>query len=292
MRVEVLKSLGEDVVLWRYMTLDKFVSLIGEKSLFFASLEKYSDSDPFEGYLPKVILKQLYEQSRDFHNVISKDLDFMASHADPSIPEFPEIIAMAQEKLKKHAADFKERNHKVMKSSLVSCWFSGEHESEAMWKLYGDSGKGIAIRTTVGRLREALEGGGDLQDKKIFIGFVKYIDFDKQYYAPGEASSDGHITPLLKRKSFEHEREVRAYFVGDINKENYKEYVSLSANVLVDVERLVEQVYISPYVSPQYVRAVKMVVEKFNLQCDVRQSALISAATDVWDFLDDRSSVG
>lgn len=40
-----------DLVIWRYMSLQKFKFMIKNKALFFCRADKFSD--PFEGTLPK-----------------------------------------------------------------------------------------------------------------------------------------------------------------------------------------------------------------------------------------------
>lgn len=44
-------QLSEDTILWRYINLEKFESLLKEKALFFCRADKFSD--PFEGSVPK-----------------------------------------------------------------------------------------------------------------------------------------------------------------------------------------------------------------------------------------------
>ncbi|WP_250530693.1 hypothetical protein [Caballeronia sp. NCF4] len=48
--------MAETDVLWRYLTLDKFINLIESSTLFFTPLAWYKETDPFEGYLPKVAI--------------------------------------------------------------------------------------------------------------------------------------------------------------------------------------------------------------------------------------------
>ena len=81
----------------------------------------------------------------------------------------------------------------------VSCWHEGEHESDAMWKLYSGSGQGIAIESNVGQLRRSLEAEG------LQIDRVRYMDFERDPIEKGHRRYRGFV----KRKSFEHEREVR-----------------------------------------------------------------------------------
>ncbi len=67
-------------------------------------------------------------------------------------------------------------NEDFKKRLLVSCWFEGEEESDAMWKLYSGSYKyGIAIKSTVGMLQKALDEQFD-NERKVDIARVKYVD--------------------------------------------------------------------------------------------------------------------
>ncbi|GAI39952.1 unnamed protein product, partial [marine sediment metagenome] len=58
-KLHVGKSLRDTDVLWRYVTLDKFINLIDSRALFFAPLAWYEKTDPFEGYLPRVAMEAL-----------------------------------------------------------------------------------------------------------------------------------------------------------------------------------------------------------------------------------------
>lgn len=41
--------------LWRYLSFEKFASLLSTKSLYFATADQFKDQDPFEGHvLPTV----------------------------------------------------------------------------------------------------------------------------------------------------------------------------------------------------------------------------------------------
>lgn len=78
----------------------------------------------------------------------------------------------------------------------INCWHANEVESAAMWRIYSDSKRAIAVTTTAQRLYNALP-------ERCFIGKVHYINFDT------EAIPDiGYIQMpfFYKRKSFEHER--------------------------------------------------------------------------------------
>jgi hypothetical protein len=51
---------------------------------------------------------------------------------------------------------------RIFKSTLVNCWHQNEFESEAMWRLYSENHKGIAIQTTFQDLVDSID------DQRIF----------------------------------------------------------------------------------------------------------------------------
>src|ERR1043165_4873977 len=66
------------------------------------------------------------------------------------------------------------------------------------------SSEGIAIRSSVARLKTALASFED----KIFVRPVRYLDYDRDRIEMGDV-----LEPFFyKRRSFEHERELRAVF--------------------------------------------------------------------------------
>ena len=90
---------------------------------------------------------------------------------------------------------------KVTRWTLINCWHENAHESEAMWKLYARETDGIAIKTDFKSLSSSFTCRED-----VFIGIVNYIDYDRHLIP-----EDNTFQPYLhKRKSFEHESEIRA----------------------------------------------------------------------------------
>src|SRR5215470_12532868 len=85
------------------------------------------------------------------------------------------------------------------KWTFISSWHLNERESAAMWKLYTRTDESIAIESTFAALRDCLPNN-------VFLGLVKDIDYETEWVPEGN-----FFYPFLhKRKSFEHEREVRA----------------------------------------------------------------------------------
>ncbi|MFZ1156699.1 MAG: DUF2971 domain-containing protein, partial [Candidatus Sulfotelmatobacter sp.] len=110
-----------------------------------------------------------------------------------------------------------------------------EHESDAMWKIYAASGKGVAVESTVEKLRASLGGKKDIQ-----IDAVRY-DFDDPVIEKGHK----HYFLFQKRKCFEHEKELRATILLP--------HEGRGMPVPCDLDTLVTRVWISPLLE-NYVR--------------------------------------
>ncbi|UST97732.1 DUF2971 domain-containing protein [Pseudomonas siliginis] len=285
MKVEILKSLSEDMILWRYMSLDKFINLLDDKGIYFAPLKAYQNSDPFEGYPPSVALKAMYSLSEKTFLAAKNNLAMAEAIPKPWSPTVVEAIKELQEIVGSRKARFKGLIDSLFKGTLVSCWYYSEHQSEAMWKLYGDQGKGIAVRTTVGKLKQALQQAvGNSRQKTIFIGKVRYVDYADASITPADCNVDGHIIPLLKRISYSHENEVRAFLSPDIDTANIELFEIKPFMASCDVVDLIDGVYVSPYTSPPFIKAVQAVASAFGLRCPVEKSDLLSGEDALFNF--------
>lgn len=251
MSATLIGNLSGKETIWRYMTLDRLINVLDDKSLFMASLGTYNKSDPYEGFPPPKVLK------------IIRDI-------------LPSSLYYSEDK--QHSQDLSNLKvffERTFLSSAVSCWYQDEEESEAMWKLYGDSGKAIAIRTTVGNLSHAL---GDKFEGK--IARVRYVNYTKTTYEDAQSIMESQaqnslLHPIYKRHSYAHEKEVRAYIGINGAKLNdpstYK-----SHTVPIDCHTLIKEIVVSPFCGNSYLKAVKAVARAFGLEEKVRQSTLIS----------------
>jgi len=134
---------------WRYMSLDKFVSLLQRRALFFCRSDRFEDR--FEGSYPR---------GASIEDALAQmDVTFIG---DPDLPKRREL---AEQMLRSR--------RQSREAFLVSCWHINEHESTAMWKLYAQSNNGIAIKSTVGKLKDSIQCPED-----VLLGAVEYLDYD------------------------------------------------------------------------------------------------------------------
>ncbi|MDX5998537.1 hypothetical protein HRJ35_21940 [Shewanella oneidensis MR-1] len=183
MEVKVGESTSVDESLWRYMSLDKLINLLETNQLYFTALESYNESDPFEGYMPDVAAKAYAEIFGSEVSELKKAYESLKQiDATQNNPKLDDL----RDGIEKLSSLMQLAFHKISKGITVNCWHSNRVESEAMWKLYSDGGKGIAVKTSVQRLHSALKD--QVFGKKIQIGKVKYLDF-----------SDTNLTPKCWR---------------------------------------------------------------------------------------------
>ncbi len=157
--------------------------------------------------------------------------------------------------------------------SFVNCWHMNEFESAAMWKLYSTASESVCLQTTYARLRDALA-------EDVYIGKINYISYERD-----KIPASNTFWPLThKRKSFEHERELRAVWsalhraaeAGPAVASGYEYQPAPEKNVWkqVDLVALTENIFVSPTAKPWFAELVKKVLRTYNLEVPVRQSDL------------------
>ena len=124
----------DDTIIWRYMDFTKFSWLISQSHLYFPSAFILAQKDPFEGSPGPLNLayETAVEQAKDFveenaadiiHEEMLQDLRFLKS---------------------------------ISRTTYINSWYMSPNESAAMWELYSRN-EGIAIKSTIGQLKEALK---------------------------------------------------------------------------------------------------------------------------------------
>lgn len=205
------------VKVWRYMNLPKLISLIQSNALYLARLDQLAD--PYEG-------------STTHRTAAGIDAFLKTLGSDRGYQDMANVY---------------EKNRESM---FVSCWHANEHESEAMWRLYGGGASGIAVQSTYSRLIDSVETQYD-----VYVGLVQYIDYNTASFP----SANVFYPVMHKRASFAHEREVRLVRHWTPNPEHDERTLSLS--MPWNVEAFCDHIYVDPYAPEYYFEAVKAVVE-------------------------------
>jgi len=222
------------VKVWRYLDLAKFVSMLETQSIFFSRMDLFND--PFEGSMPKATLK-------------IQDEMYMERSFDSGVPAG--LYAYESRNL---LAD--ER-----KQLFVSCWHASDTESEAMWQLYSDKQKGIAIVTDLNKLRYCLP-------EEVELDHVTYVDYESENIVSAPLY-------MYKRTAFEHEKEIRAV-IKNVNSD------SSGVGVDIDTNQLITRLIVSPLAQEWFFDVVRSICVKYECSFDVVKSSLSEPPTFPW----------
>lgn len=192
---------------------------------------------------------------------------------DPYEGTLPHVNAGRVEDVLKAAYGF------AGKLAAVNCWHMNEFESAAMWKLYVPGGEGVAIQSTIGRLKAIQE------DSDFVIGRVKYIDYESAkpvQVDPACRSLQPYMLLFQKRNSYRHEQEVRVVILNPADMPRNPGPIPSERNagsrgfgVPVSLANLVEKVVVSPDFSCSSIETLKHVVECAGLRIHVEKSDLL-----------------
>jgi Protein of unknown function (DUF2971) len=191
---------------------------------------------------------------------------------DPFEGSFPEANVKKRQKLGNEFETLGAYYRIYIKLTVINCWHLNEYESDAMWKLYTQNGEGIAIQSTVGRLTSSLN---KYKFDPVDIFRVEYRDYKKVEIPEGTLSPYFH-----KRKSFEHEKELRAVIQrlfykpnGEIDFE--KTPFKNGIYVPVNLSNLIENLYLSPTCPIWQKEILDSLVNKYGPNISFKQSQLI-----------------
>jgi len=242
----VFEQADPTALVWRHLSVPDLLALLGTRKLHFSRLDSFDD--PFEGTLPK-------------------------AHAE-------EWQAMGVKSMEVFNYS---RTHYA-----ACCWYLSEHESDAMWRLYARDG--VAIQSTFGRLISSFPAHKPVNEarEQIYVGKITYFDYAG---APPNSFNNGgqhmwingYQQMMHKRLSFAHENEVRAIFgamgtkeitLKDGNTVMESRIPPGGAQVPIDVETLIQEVYVSPTRPSWFRDVVQDAIGRYDLKRDVRHSAL------------------
>lgn len=239
-----------ETIIWRFMDFTKFVSLINSKALFFTRADKFED--PFEG--AKGLKKNKKKWDKHY-------LDFFeqAYKNPPEGVNFNKSDSEIKREAKRLLAQLDNGGMHDQKRTFINCWHENDFESEAMWKLYTKNmSEGIAIQTTYQRLYKALK-----KNPSISIGRINYIDYNKKFAGVNESF-------WFKRKSFEHEREIRAVYKDFKNESEYGKAIDVDINILI------QNIFVSPTAQSWFVDLVKETLNKYEIKKKVKSSSMLT----------------
>lgn len=250
-----------ETVIWRYLTLAKFLSMLELRALWLSRLGSLEDR--FEGGIPKRVREALDKEAREWSK---------------KFPQ-PEL----REQFKTMTSQNVESGRRVL---VVSCWFAGSEESQRMWRTYASLSEGIAVRSTVDRLDKSL----GWKQEATLIGRVKYVNFARHDMTT-YLGQQSHQRALLKREKYAHEQEIRIVALNDVHANALNPDGSPPSEeqqqgpgrfdsdrpgmyLRVDLNALIERVITAPSASPWFQDLVARLCRRYSLDASVDDSRL------------------
>jgi len=230
----------EDTTIWRYLDFTKFLDLISSRLVFFCRSDQLGD--PFEGSFPRERVERQIAEIRQHDEEFENEL---------------RLYETAGIEFRKYV--------------FVNCWHMSDCESSALWRLYLKSDEGVAIRSTRNRLGAAFANS----KPGVWQVPIWYIDYNTD-----DPPVPTRWAPFrYKRKSFAHEKELRAIVYADVQDEQGnilpppgEKGIRLDA----DLDRLIEAVYVAP-TAPDWFRELTVrVCRKFEVRAEVIPSSLVT----------------
>jgi hypothetical protein len=151
--------------------------------------------------------------------------------------------------------------------TYINCWHINRQESAGMWRLYAKTNEAVAVRSTCQKLIDEL-------DASVYVGRVNYIDFEKDFLPEGNT-----FFPFVhKRRSFEHEQELRAVTVLEMvppfDPLDPTKPGPAGQTRRVNLDNLIESIYVAPTCQAWFKSLVEQVCQRYMLRKAVHQSAL------------------
>ena len=163
------------------------------------------------------------------------------------------------------------------------CW-TRTKESDALWRIYSKDKQGVRIKTSINRLLEASINEVDYDPFSTILrvaGKVQYLtekgifswinDLDKM-----KINSTTLVESLfIKRKEFNHEKEVRLLIQKTIKKEDeYKGTLKKHINLSIDPNIFIDEITFDPRINDKDYQTFSRVLKKIGYKNKINKSNL------------------
>jgi len=226
------RSLRENLVLWRYLDTAKFFDFLHNKRLFFPRGDRFQDK--FEGAFTRSLRRAIEEA------YAKNKIDFT----------------------------YEKFRTKLRERVFLNCWHLGPNDSMAMWRLYGQSPCSVAITTTVGRLRAALQ-----EQKLPFHVSIEKVSYVNHWRDPKLDISPYSRIFAYKLKAYAFEREVRVLIDRSID-EFDSEIDDTGIPIPVSLKTLLRSIVISPEAENWFAQLVQAITGQNGVNAPVHRSKL------------------
>lgn len=229
------ENISKETKVWRYFKFDRFAELLENKNIYFAAATQFEDL--FEGAISIIPNKQNHFEDSDknsFNNA------------------FKELCRLTK----------------------ISCWHIEEYESDAMWKIYANQGKGIAISTTIEKILSSIKPYSlpkALKPETLISGKINYVNLLRDQL---NVSMDERF--FYKHIVFNWEKEFRLAISLRMSEEFGINVPKKGIYLEVDLYKLIDDIYIGPHLKKEQITKCMDICKGLKIEDKIRMSDLLS----------------
>jgi len=224
--------LRSNQILWRYLDLAKLLDFLKYGRLYFERGDKFTDK--FEGTFTESVRLEIIKSYKD------NDINFTYE-------------------------EFKKR---LRERVYVNCWHRGPDDNMAMWTIYGGSSPSVAITSTVGKLKEALEKA----DLSHFVSIQK-VSYIRHWRDPKIDINPYSKIFAYKVRAYDYEKELRA-IIDRVEEDFDSGKMESGMYVTVSRSQLLRSIVISPEAPIWFRKLIREIIQDYDLDVDIHKSRL------------------
>lgn len=256
--VEMGKDFKEDDPILRYMNYSQFKDFFSN-GLKLTKAAKYAQDDPFEGEF----IEYIYSVAND-HKIYSESKGTRTYQTD----------------------SLKIKRDKAREKSYVSCWTLSNNENVALWKIYGKENNSLAIKTTVIKLKQAIETYLTTSNEKDALLMrllrkkivkVEYINHRTENQEDSKKLFDIPAAWILHYKNiaYKHEEEVRVIFdCVELGRGDPSTQLGDSCTIKISPSDFAAEIIVSPFADEWFYDFIRHAMDKHKMTESVKWSNL------------------
>ena len=256
-KINIGRGERSNTKVWRYLDFSRFVSLIENKAIHFSHVSAFEDM--YDGIF-NCLDKDDHYDIKTNGEIVRIEAPFPGSRKAENSDSVKEFITLYHQV--------------ILRATGVSCWRIDDQESHGMWRIFVKTDEGLAIESSL----EKLTGSVSVEEHRFMLGKVKYIDYAKQKIPIKHLMN----AFFYKNRYFEHEKELRliCYRIdgvtsGPVAMPNYRPLPPGGLDLPVDVSKLINAIYVSPYAPKWFGDLVERMLQRYGLDIPVCPSKIV-----------------
>lgn len=232
----------------------------------------FEEKPGFEQIEDEEVLWRYQDLPRYLDLLIRKQLFFtrIDQFEDPFEGKYNQLVKkqVSEEELRR----FAEKHSHTRVAVTVNTWHRNSDENYAMWNIYAKD-YGVAVQTTYKKLKDSFHK----TDKPVYVGKVIYYNEEKD-----QMPKEDPLAPFIrKRRMYQYENEIRCCYILSQEAESgfmWEEQDTYNGVFLdVDLDILIERIYISPYAQQWFRDLIARTNEVFKIDKEIRHSSVFQS---------------